>query len=1149
MRTQLRAVEADLRPRIPTKPWSAAWLALFVALIFIPARFGGMTDVSAITLKSAQSAFERREATARPAAITVTNTNDSGPGSLRQAIIDVTPGDTIDFSASVRGVISLAGELIINKNLSLQGPGASLLSVSGDGASRVFTIGNSATNVVISGLTITDGNANDGGGIQNNGVLSVLDCYISGNQAGGNGGGGILNNGVLTVNQSTIVDNFSTFTGGGICQISRGSMTVLNSTINGNFANQDGGGVTNQGAGGAATFNCTNCTISGNTTGTLGGSGVLNIANGSAATTNLLNCTIVNNASVSGSGLANFGGPATLIIKNTIVAYNTGGPQFSNSGSLTSLGNNLYSDNSLPPASGDKPSTDPLIAPLADNGGPTMTHALHKLSQAIDAGGSSSALVDQRGLSRVDDGDGDNTSAVDIGAFEVQKYSVTNTADIGAGSLRQAITDNNGAGGGLIAFNIPGSGVQTIAPASALPAVTRAVNIDGFTQPGSRQNSLASGSDAVLLIELRGDSASVADGLTISAAYSFVSGLVINRFTNGVLLGGSRVNNVWIQGNYIGTDATGMSARPNTLAGVNLINIKPNDFVTDNLIGGQFPNHRNVISGNDGVGVFLQSANTTNNLVMGNYIGVAADGVTALGTTPARNPDPNKNNPGIGVVVGFGASHNTVGGPFPGNGNVIAFNANAGVALVGASVGNSIWGNSTYSNGGLGIDLGADGITSNDTGDGDTGPNNLQNFPVLSSVSNGAVTGSINSAPNTSFRIEFFASSDCDPLGNGEGEIFLGSQGIATGSNGNASINFPFTPVAVKPFITATATGFAAGFATSETSEFSKCISALIPEVKQVVFLPDKLLLFGSNFDGGARVFIDNTPFADPPKVDNHELLTQTGPLYSGETISEAIQPGKQVQIRIVNGGGGETTVPFTRSRSLTDRRGVRRPPLLLTSVVLAAGQVTIEGRVSAAPSITFDLYFFYTPPKGEPIPPGSCPDPNDPNKILLVNLISGQTKGLMTDDMGNYPPADKPPFKVTFADPAIVRSGYVSALAIPANSATPLQSNCLSPSPPPGPVIMQISVEIDRENPERDRIVVLGFGFVAPVRVLIDGVEFENDDSTTVTPSPTFGSQLTRSGLLKGKKAIRDAIPIGVTARLTFTNINGGSTTVDFRR
>ena len=142
-----------------------------------------------------------------------------------------------------------------------------------------------------------------------------------------------------------------------------------------------------------------------------------------------------------------------------------------------------------------------------------------------------------------------------------------------------------------------------------------------------------------------------------------------------------------------------------------------------------------------------------------------------------------------------------------------------------AGSGNLIRGNSLFSSGQIGIDLGDDAVTANDSGDADIGPNDLQNYPVITGVTTGAtdttIAGTFNSAPGTSYQLEFFASPSCDASGYGEGMTFIGADFVSTDGSGNASFNVVHS--GVRPptdFITATATEFSTDGA---TSEFSQC--------------------------------------------------------------------------------------------------------------------------------------------------------------------------------------------------------------------------------------------------------------------------------------------------------------------------------------
>ena len=248
-------------------------------------------------------------------------------------------------------------------------------------------------------------------------------------------------------------------------------------------------------------------------------------------------------------------------------------------------------------------------------------------------------------------------------------------------------------------------------------------------------------------------------------------------------------------------------------------------LVSDNGDGGSFQGpasanmiRDNVISGNDYAGVSITSSGVDNNLILGNYIGTDATGAGALGNTA------------FGVVIWDGPSGNQVGGTNPGDGNIIAFN-NRGVLVDAnptASTGNPILGNSIYNHAGLGIDLNNDGVTSNDAGDGDGGPNRRQNFPVLTTASTTGsditITGALNSTASRTFRIEFFASATDDASGHGEAERYLGFTNVTTNGSGNGTINVTLpAAVAAGEFISATATNLT----TNDTSEFAlNCLAA-----------------------------------------------------------------------------------------------------------------------------------------------------------------------------------------------------------------------------------------------------------------------------------------------------------------------------------
>lgn len=232
-----------------------------------------------------------------------------------------------------------------------------------------------------------------------------------------------------------------------------------------------------------------------------------------------------------------------------------------------------------------------------------------------------------------------------------------------------------------------------------------------------------------------------------------------------------------ISGNLIGTQASGMAGAPNGRNGVTLANSPTNNTLSGNVISANLSN---------GVQFFNASTNT----VQQNNIGRTIDGNGHLG------------NAANGIVVASSSGNQLLQ-------NQMAFNGGAGVRID-SGTGNRISSNAIDNNGGLGIDLFPFGVTANDPGDADTGANNLQNFPVLtkavSTASTTSVAGTLNSTANTTFALEFFSSASCDPSGNGEGELYLGGASLTTDATGNAAFFYSFAGGTLGRQLTATAT-------------------------------------------------------------------------------------------------------------------------------------------------------------------------------------------------------------------------------------------------------------------------------------------------------------------------------------------------------
>lgn len=400
---------------------------------------------------------------------------------------------------------------------------------------------------------------------------------------------------------------------------------------------------------------------------------------------------------------------------------------------------------------------------------------------------------------------------------------VDRTDDAGPGTLRQALLDANaGPGPNAIAFAFPGPGPFTIALQSPLPPITEAARIDGWSQVGFSGRPLVQldGSAAgAVLTAAQASPAAIGSsavpgvtGLSLLSGSNVVRGLALFGFETGLRVAGPGGN--VIEGNFIGTDTTGALALGNT--GDGLVVTSP-----CNRIGSSLRGAGNVIVSNGGRGLYLTGRLAVSNRVEGNFIGTSTaelPGSLALG------------NGTDGVALGSSAAHNWIGGIEPAAGNWIAFNRGSGVVLEPtAGTANTVVGNSIYANGGLGIDLGGDGLSPNDPGDADAGPNGLVNAPELEQVVAGResvlVRGRVNGEANQAYRLEFFVNASVEGSADPEGQQAIGSATVATDASGTGWFALEW-PDRVDPdeWITATVTD-----AEGNTSEFSSPLKAATP--------------------------------------------------------------------------------------------------------------------------------------------------------------------------------------------------------------------------------------------------------------------------------------------------------------------------------
>jgi hypothetical protein len=352
----------------------------------------------------------------------------------------------------------------------------------------------------------------------------------------------------------------------------------------------------------------------------------------------------------------------------------------------------------------------------------------------------------------------------------------------------------------LISANV-GSGIAFGGTGNTVQGNLIGTDVTGTMALGNTDRGINAGGGSNALI-----------GGTSVAARNIISGN-----GRGIELGSSST----VQGNFIGTDVTGTVAVGNPNAGVDI------NGTSNNVIGGLTATPGtppgNLISGNVGNTGVILGVGGSGNLIQGNIIGADIMGTQALGNSG-------------GILIN--GHDNTVGGTAAGARNIIAFNGGGNLMCSSpfftgiwvhnsAAINNAILGNSIFSNASLGIDLEYDGdpncVEPNDNCDVDTGPNNLQNYPIITSVISGGgstnIQGSLNSAPSTTFRVEFFDNPQCHSSGNGEGQTFLGFANIMTDGSCNATINVNL-PVNVQSghVVTATATD-----PNNNTSEFSAC--------------------------------------------------------------------------------------------------------------------------------------------------------------------------------------------------------------------------------------------------------------------------------------------------------------------------------------
>ena len=483
-------------------------------------------------------------------------------------------------------------------------------------------------------------------------------------------------------------------------------------------------------------------------------------------------------------------------------------------------------------------------------------------------------------------------TSIDRGAYESSiddrtQFVVTNVGDNGnntsplAGSLRAAIKAANFASQPFnISFAISGACPRLINISTPMLDVTGDVTIDGRTQSGWQPNSTFgafSGTNCVIL----SGSGNVPYALRVpsgaSAARLAVHGFMFAGFTDAAirLEDGS---NHRIAGNQFG-------AVPFTASNHDAIRVTANADTT--FIGGyDDPSAVNLIAGSSNTGIYLDNT-TGGTVVANNVIGFQPDGISALGNpigvyifnSPANTLQYNyigynttagvtlsgagtsatsmqynivgldrtagpAGNIAAGVIINFAAQNNTIGADLSSRygGNTLARNQGPGVWIsASGGSGNRILGNSIHSNVNVEIDLGSAGASANQASNPVAGPNHLQNYPILAAATRNSATstslfvsGTLHSAPSSTYRIDVYAAPDCDSIvGRGNAQLYLGYTFVQTNSIGDASYSKGFTAPADAMFDTATATVTSSG---GDTSEIGSCVDITIGAVPQLIY-------------------------------------------------------------------------------------------------------------------------------------------------------------------------------------------------------------------------------------------------------------------------------------------------------------------------
>ena len=597
------------------------------------------------------------------AAFVVTNLNDSGPGSLRQMVLDANAAagpDTIDFAAGLAGTLTLTtGELVLTDDVTINGDTSgddrADITISGNNSGRIFRQTLAGTDTLLQSLTLTNGSA-----------------------AGAAGGAVRVDDGSLTIQDSTIQNSVSD-SGGGVSAGSATTLTITNSLIAGNTASSYGGGIVSRG-----TVLISNTNIANNSSAAYGGGGLALFG-----TATLLNNTIVANhaitaftATTGGGGIA-LGSSATISVSNTVFSDNTTGSALVENDMFNSIGGTLISNNNvfddavvaITSGSGNQFNVDDAgLGALQDNGGTVNTFAPDAGSPLINAGSNTAAAslaTDANGNARIVGG------TVDVGASEfVGVLTVTNLNDSGPGSLRDAVAAANlNADFNEIVFQAGLTG--SIAVLSNL-TLTNNVSINGDTNgDGDFDITLTDddvGYNFFNVISVAAGGTAALTSLSISGVASAVGAGVVQN------AGDLTMNYLVLANNHLGTGQSfsGYNYAPVLNSGI--LSISQTAF-TENIVTGATARPLPFTPGGAGGSASASILNSSPGQVTAAAIavigGTATGGTGGAGSVTFSFPNPSTGLPGgNGGNASLGIMN---GGIFSGTGNFVG----AGTATAG----------------------------------------------------------------------------------------------------------------------------------------------------------------------------------------------------------------------------------------------------------------------------------------------------------------------------------------------------------------------------------------------------------------------------------------------------------------------------------